>query len=118
VTTESRLRRKKKRRVLGIVFQFLFFVLFWYGVSFFVLENRPLRLLVAITLAALVTIGIAGDKTTGKIVPGRRIRCPRCNTNGIVIRRTGERATCKRCKRESSWAELVVDQRNSSTDGA
>ena len=118
MTTESRLRRKKKWRVFEIVFGFLLFVLLCYGVSFLVLESRLLRLLVAITLATLVTHGIATDKTVGKIVPGMRIRCPHCNTNGVTIERTGVSAGCKRCKRESSWAELVVDQRNSSTDGA
>ncbi len=117
MTTESRLRRKKKSAVLEIVFYFLFSVVFWYGVSYFIMENRLWRLLAAIAMAALTAVSIATDKTLGEIQPGTTIRCPRCYGNGIKIERTGKGGKCKLCKRESTWAEIDFDRKNSG-DGA
>ena len=118
MTTESRLRRKKKRRILGIVFQFLFFTAFFYGVGSFLLDGRLWRLLAAIALSAWLTHALTTDKTIGKLQAGQTVRCPRCNSPGITIKSTGEGATCSRCKGKSTWAEIVTDQKISRTDGS
>jgi hypothetical protein len=118
VTTESRLRRKKRRRVFGIVFQFLFFAAFCYLIGWFVLDSRLWRLLAAVAVSAWLTHALSTDKTIGRLQRGQQVRCPRCNSLGITIRGTGDGVTCSKCKGKSTWAEVVTDQRASRTDGA
>ncbi len=118
MTTESRTRRKKRRRVFGMMFQFLFFAAFFYLVGWFMLDSDLWRLLAAVALSVWLTHALSTDKTIGKLQRGQQVRCPRCNSIGITIGNSGEGVTCSKCKGKSTWAEVVNDQRASRTDGA